>query len=450
MYWNQTKECMDRGELKKLQSERLVKMVSYVYHNVPYYREKMQKAGVEPGDIRGLEDIEKLPFTTYEDLNKAYPFGLAAVPKSELVRVHASSGTTGKPKIAVYTRRDIDTWSECAARCLTMAGVTRDDVIQVGYGYGLFTGGLGAHYGAEYVGALVLPMSTGNTKKLIDMMIDCGATAIACTPSYLLHVAEDLQKAGLVDKIKLKTAICGAEPWTNEMRASIEKQLGIKAYDIYGLTEILGPGVAADCDAHAGLHIWEDHFLPEILDPATLKAVPEGQSGELVITTLTKEGMPMIRYRTKDLTSLETSKCSCGRTMARIQRFKGRTDDMLIIRGVNVFPSQVEAALLTIDGTTPHYMIIVDRVDNADTFEVQVEVDERFFSDEVSKLENLSKQINAKLREALGLNAKVSLVQPNPIPHRRLFQRHRRLSPRQDGRSLSRFRIFRHPERAAN
>ncbi|MBO7121789.1 MAG: phenylacetate--CoA ligase [Treponema sp.] len=417
MYWNQTKECMDRGELKKLQSERLVKMVSYVYHNVPYYREKMQKAGVEPGDIRGLEDIEKLPFTTYEDLNKAYPFGLAAVPKSELVRVHASSGTTGKPKIAVYTRRDIDTWSECAARCLTMAGVTRDDVIQVGYGYGLFTGGLGAHYGAEYVGALVLPMSTGNTKKLIDMMIDCGATSIACTPSYLLHVAEDLQKAGLVDKIKLKTAICGAEPWTNEMRASIEKQLGIKAYDIYGLTEILGPGVAADCDAHAGLHIWEDHFLPEILDPATLKAVPEGQSGELVITTLTKEGMPMIRYRTKDLTSLETSKCSCGRTMARIQRFKGRTDDMLIIRGVNVFPSQVEAALLTIDGTTPHYMIIVDRVDNADTFEVQVEVDERFFSDEVSKLENLSKQINAKLREALGLNAKVSLVQPNALVH---------------------------------
>ena len=417
MYWNQTKECMDREELKKLQSERLVKMVSYVYHNVPYYREKMQKAGVEPGDIRGLEDIEKLPFTTYEDLNAAYPFGLAAVPKSELVRVHASSGTTGKPKIAVYTRRDIDTWSECAARCLTMAGVTRDDVIQVGYGYGLFTGGLGAHYGAEYVGALVLPMSTGNTKKLIDMMIDCGATAIACTPSYLLHVAEDLQKAGLVDKIKLKTAICGAEPWTNEMRASIEKQLGIKAYDIYGLTEILGPGVAADCEAHAGLHIWEDHFLPEILDPATLKPVPQGQSGELVITTLTKEGMPMIRYRTKDLTSLETSKCSCGRTMARIQRFKGRTDDMLIIRGVNVFPSQVEAALLTIDGTTPHYMIIVDRVDNADTFEVQVEVDERFFSDEVSKLENLSKQINAKLREALGLNAKVSLVQPNALVH---------------------------------
>ena len=417
MYWNQTKECMDREELKKLQSERFVNMIKYVYHNVPYYREKMQKAGVEPGDIKGIEDIEKLPFTTYEDLNKAYPFGLAAVPKSELVRVHASSGTTGKPKIAVYTRRDIETWSECAARCLTMAGVTKDDVIQVGYGYGLFTGGLGAHYGAEYVGALVLPMSTGNTKKLIDMMVDCEATSIACTPSYLLHVAEDLEKEGLIGKIKLKTAICGAEPWTNEMRASIEKKLGIKAYDIYGLTEILGPGVAADCDAHAGLHIWEDHFYPEILDPATLKAVPEGECGELVITTLTKEGMPMIRYRTKDLTSIETSKCSCGRTMARIQRFKGRTDDMLIIKGVNVFPSQVEAALLTIDGTTPHYMIVVDRVNNSDTFEVQVEVEEKFFSDEVSKLENLSKQIHDKLREALGLNAKVSLVQPNALVH---------------------------------
>ena len=408
---------MSRDELADLQSKRLVRIVSDVYHNVPYYRKKMQDAGLEPGDIRGLEDVEKLPFTTYEDLNKAYPFGLSAVPRSELVRVHASSGTTGKPKIAVYTRRDIETWSECAARCLTMAGITKDDTIQVGYGYGLFTGGLGAHYGAEYVGALVIPMSTGNTKKLIDMMIDCQATAIACTPSYLLHVAEDLKAANLMDKIQLKTAICGAEPWTNEMRAQMEKQLNIKAYDIYGLTEIMGPGVAADCDAHAGLHIWEDHFLPEIIDPKTLKQVEPGETGELVITTLTKEGMPLIRYRTKDLTSIETSKCSCGRTMARIQRFAGRTDDMLIIRGVNVFPSQVEAALLTIDGTTPHYMINVDRVDNTDTLEVQVEVDERFFSDEVSSLENLSRAIHDKLREALGLNAKISLVQPNSLVH---------------------------------
>ncbi|MBO6131198.1 MAG: phenylacetate--CoA ligase [Treponema sp.] len=417
MFWNERRECMSRDELADLQSKRLVRIVSDVYHNVPYYRKKMQDAGLEPGDIRGLEDVEKLPFTTYEDLNKAYPFGLSAVPRSELVRVHASSGTTGKPKIAVYTRRDIETWSECAARCLTMAGITKDDTIQVGYGYGLFTGGLGAHYGAEYVGALVIPMSTGNTKKLIDMMIDCQATAIACTPSYLLHVAEDLKAANLIDKIQLKTAICGAEPWTNEMRAQMEKQLNIKAYDIYGLTEIMGPGVAADCDAHKGLHIWEDHFLPEIIDPKTLKQVGPGETGELVITTLTKEGMPLIRYRTKDLTSIETSKCSCGRTMARIQRFAGRTDDMLIIRGVNVFPSQVEAALLTIDGTTPHYMINVDRVDNTDTLEVQVEVDERFFSDEVSSLENLSRAIHDKLREALGLNAKISLVQPNSLVH---------------------------------
>lgn len=417
MFWNERRECMSRDELADLQSKRLVRIVSDVYHNVPYYRKKMQDAGLEPGDIRGLEDVEKLPFTTYEDLNKAYPFGLSAVPRSELVRVHASSGTTGKPKIAVYTRRDIETWSECAARCLTMAGITKDDTIQVGYGYGLFTGGLGAHYGAEYVGALVIPMSTGNTKKLIDMMIDCQATAIACTPSYLLHVAEDLKAANLIDKIQLKTAICGAEPWTNEMRAQMEKQLNIKAYDIYGLTEIMGPGVAADCDAHAGLHIWEDHFLPEIIDPKTLKQVGPGETGELVITTLTKEGMPLIRYRTKDLTSIEIDKCSCGRTMARIQRFAGRTDDMLIIRGVNVFPSQVEAALLTIDGTTPHYMINVDRVDNTDTLEVQVEVDERFFSDEVSSLENLSRAIHDKLREALGLNAKISLVQPNSLVH---------------------------------
>lgn len=417
MFWNERKECMSRDELASLQSERLVRLVSDVYHNVPYYRKKMQDAGLEPGDIRGLEDLEKLPFTTYEDLNKAYPFGLSAVPRSELVRVHASSGTTGKPKIAVYTRRDIETWSECAARCLTMAGITKEDTIQVGYGYGLFTGGLGAHYGAEYVGALVIPMSTGNTKKLIDMMIDCQATAIACTPSYLLHVAEDLKAAGLIDKIKLKAAICGAEPWTDEMRSQMESLLNIKAYDIYGLTEVMGPGVASDCDAHKGLHIWEDHFLPEIIDPVTLKQLPAGEKGELVITTLTKEGMPMIRYRTKDLTSLQIEKCSCGRTMARIQRFVGRTDDMLIIRGVNVFPSQVEAALLTIDGTTPHYMINVDRVDNTDTLEVQVEVEERFFSDEVSSLENLSRKIHDKLREALGLNAKISLVQPNSLVH---------------------------------
>ncbi|MBO4603998.1 MAG: phenylacetate--CoA ligase, partial [Clostridiales bacterium] len=305
MIWNEAKECMSRDEIEALQSARLVKVVNRVYHNVEYYRKKMQEVGLEPGDIKGIEDLDKLPYTTYADLRDTYPFGLAAVPRSEMVRVHASSGTTGKPKIAVYTRRDIDIWAECVARCLAMAGITRDDIIQVGYGYGLFTGGLGAHYGAEYLGALVLPMSTGNTQKLIDMMIDCDVTSIACTPSYLLHVAEDLEKAGLVDKIKLKSAICGAEPWTDEMRDQMEARLNIKAYDIYGLTEMMGPGVACDCEHHKGLHIWEDHFLPEIIDPVTLKQLPKGSDGELVITNLTKEGMPLIRYRTKDLTSIE-------------------------------------------------------------------------------------------------------------------------------------------------
>ncbi len=417
MIWNEAKECMSRDEIRNLQDSRLSKVVNRVYHNVPYYRKKMQEVGLEPGDIRGVEDLSKLPFTTYEDLNAAYPFGLAAVPTSELVRVHASSGTTGKPKIGVYTRRDIDIWAECVARCLTMAGISRGDVIQIGYGYGLFTGGLGAHYGAEYLGALVIPMSTGNTKKLIDMMIDCKVTAIACTPSYLLHVAEDIEKAGLLDQIHLKAAICGAEPWTDEMRDQMEKRLRLKAYDIYGLTEMMGPGVANDCEYHKGLHIWEDHFLPEIIDPGTMKQLPEGEDGELVITNLTKEGMPLIRYRTKDLTSLQYGKCECGRTMARIQRFRGRTDDMLIIRGVNVFPSQVEAALLTVDGTTPHYMMVVDRVDNKDTLEVQVEVAENSFTDEVSSLEKLSKEVHEKLHQAIGLNAKVRLVEPGGLEH---------------------------------
>lgn len=298
-----------------------------------------------------------------------------------------------------------------------MIGITRDDVLQVGYGYGLFTGGLGAHYGAEKLGALVVPMSTGNTQKLVTMMIDLQATAIACTPSYLLHVGETLEKENLLDKINLKYAICGAEPWTNEMRDQIEKKLNIKAHDIYGLTEICGPGVAADCEHHKGLHIWEDHFLPEIIDPATGNPLKSGECGELVITTLTKEGMPLIRYRTKDLTTIEKDTCECGRTMARIQRFKGRTDDMLIIRGVNVFPSQVEAALLTIDGTTPHYFMVVDRVDNEDTLEVQVEVEERFFSDEMSALEALSAKIKQTLRTAIGLNAKIKLVEPNTLVH---------------------------------
>ena len=406
---------MSRDELADLQSKRLVKVVNRVYHNVEYYRKKMQAVGIEPGDIQGIEDLDKLPYTTKDDLRDTYPFGLFAAPQSEIVRIHASSGTTGKATVVGYTRKDIDTWAECVARALTMAGVTRGDTIQVAYGYGLFTGGLGAHYGAEHLGATVVPMSTGNTKKLTTMMIDFGVTAIACTPSYLLHIAETLEANGDIPNIKLKAAICGAEPWTEQMRLQIEDKLHISAHDIYGLSEIMGPGVACDCKYHKGLHVFEDHFLPEIIDPETLKPIGAGQTGELVFTTLTKEGLPLIRYRTKDLTSISYDKCECGRTLARISRFKGRSDDMLIIRGVNVFPSQVEAALLEMGGTTPHYMMIVDRVNNLDTLEVQVEVEERFFSDEIKELENLTKKIAHAIQQAIGLAVKVKLVEPKSI-----------------------------------
>ncbi len=415
MIWNEAKECMSRDELQNLQSKRLVKLVDRVYHNVEYYRKKMQAVGIEPGDIRGIEDITKLPFTTKDDLRDTYPFGLFAVPMSQIVRVHASSGTTGKATVVGYTRRDIEIWSECVARAFAQAGLNRDDIIQVAYGYGLFTGGLGAHYGAEHLGATVVPMSTGNTKKLTTMMKDFGATAIACTPSYLLHIAETLEAEGAIDEIKLKAAICGAEPWTEQMRLQIEEKLHINAFDIYGLSEIMGPGVACDCIYHKGLHVYEDHFLPEIIDPKTFEPVAEGETGELVFTTLTKEGIPLIRYRTKDLTSISYDKCECGRTLARISRFKGRSDDMLIIRGVNVFPSQVEAALLEMGETAPYYMMIVDRVNNLDTLEVQVEVDEIFFSDKISELENLTKKISHQIQQAIGLAVKVKLVEPKTI-----------------------------------
>ncbi len=415
MIWNQTKECMSHDEMRNLQSARLRKLVDYVYHNVEFYRKKMQAVGLTPWDIKGIEDIEKLPFTTKDDLRDTYPFGLFAVPQSSIVRVHASSGTTGKATVVGYTRRDLDIWAECVARCMTMAGVGREDIIQIAYGYGLFTGGLGAHNGAEKIGAMVVPMSTGNSKKLTTMMVDFGATAIACTPSYLLHISEVLESEGLLDKIKLKSAICGAEPWTEKMRLEIEKRLNIKAYDIYGLSEIMGPGVACDCDAHAGLHVCEDHFYPEIVDPKTLKGVPDGETGELVFTTLTKEGLPLIRYRTKDLTSITHEACSCGRTSARISRFKGRSDDMLIIRGVNVFPSQVEAALVDVEEVTPHYMIIVDRVNNLDTMEIQVELNTAYYTDEIRGIERVTKKIGHAISQALGLNAKITIVQPGSL-----------------------------------
>ena len=415
MIWNETKEWMSRDEMTNLQSARLVKLVDRVYHSVEYYRKKMQALGLEPGDIRGIEDLDKLPFTTKDDLRDTYPFGMFAVPNSQITRIHASSGTTGKATVVGYTRRDIDIWSECVARCIAMAGLGKEDIIQVAYGYGLFTGGLGAHYGAEKMGATVVPMSTGNTKKLITMMIDFGVTGIMCTPSYLLHIAETIEEMGVRDQICLKASLNGAEPWTEGMRGQIEQYLGIHAHDIYGLSEIMGPGVATDCSFHKGLHIHEDHFLPEIVDQNTLKPLRDGMTGELVISTLTKEGLPLIRYRTKDLTSIDHSPCACGRTTARIARFTGRTDDMLIIRGVNVFPSQIEAALLEMGETTPHYLLIVDRINNMDTLEVQVEVEERFFSDEIRELENLTNRIAHVIQQAIGLSVKVKLVEPKSI-----------------------------------
>lgn len=406
---------MSREEMKNLQSARLVKLVDYVYHNVEFYRKKMQAIDLMPGDIKGIEDITKLPFTTKDDLRDNYPFGLFAVPNSEIVRIHASSGTTGKATVVGYTRKDLEIWSECVARCLNMAGVSKDDIIQIAYGYGLFTGGLGAHGGAEKIGATVVPMSTGNSKKLTTMMVDFGATAIACTPSYLLHISEVLEGEGMLNQIKLKSAICGAEPWTEKMRSEIEHKLNIKAFDIYGLSEVMGPGVACDCEHHAGLHVCEDHFYPEILDPKTLMPVEDGVVGELAFTTLTKEGIPLIRYRTKDLTSIDHSPCLCGRTSARISRFKGRVDDMLIIRGVNVFPSQVEAALVEVEEVTPHYMMIVDRVNNLDTLEIQLEVEPKFYTDEIRKIEALTKKIAHVIQQALGINAKIKIVEPQTL-----------------------------------
>ena len=415
MIWNENKECMSRDEMTAIQSARLVKIVDYVYHNVEYYRKKMQALDLMPCDIKGIEDIEKLPFTTKDDLRDNYPFGLFAVPKSQIVRVHASSGTTGKATVVGYTRHDLDIWSECVARCFTMSGITKDDVIQIGYGYGLFTGGLGAHNGAEKIGAMVVPMSTGNSKKLITMMLDFNVTAIACTPSYLLHIAELLEAENKIKDLKLRTAVCGAEPWTEQMRLEIEKRLHISAHDIYGLSEIMGPGVACDCSFHKGLHVCEDHFYPEVVSSETLKSVPDGVTGELVFTTLTKEGLPLIRYRTKDLTSLDKSVCECGRTSARISRFKGRVDDMLIIRGVNVFPSQVEAALLEIKELSPHYLMIVDRVNNLDTLEIQVELKDSYFSDEIKGLESLTRKVAHEINQSLGLNAKIKLVEPQTL-----------------------------------
>ena len=414
--WNKTKECMSLDERAELQGRRLHKVVDYVYHNTPFYREKMQALGVEPDDIRSVEDIAKLPFTTKQDLRDNYPFGLQAAPKSEIVRIHASTGTTGKPTIVGYTRKDIGVWSEVAARCFTAFGITREDTFSVAYGYGLFTGGLGVHYGLENLGASVIPASTGNTEKHASLIRDLGITGIACTPSYALHLAEVMESLGFrKEDLRLRVGSFGAEPWTENMRREIESRLGLKAYNIYGLSEIMGPGVSYECEMQSGSHINDDHFLPELLDPKTLEAVPDGEVGELVFTTLTKEGMPLLRYRTRDLTTLDHSVCGCTRTSVRMGRILGRSDDMLIIRGINVFPSQIESVILSLPEFNPHYVLIVDRSGNLDTLQVQVEVRPEFFTDDVRTIENLQKKLADKIRSIISISASVRVLFPGSI-----------------------------------
>ena len=402
--------------LEKLQLERLQKQVKNVYENVPMYRERMDKKGVKPEDIKELKDLAKLPFTTKQDLRDYYPFDLFAADKKDIVRIHASSGTTGRQIVAGYTRNDLDMWADCMARQIAAAGGDENSVVQVSYGYGLFTGGLGAHGGSERIGAMTIPTSSGNTERQIRLMIELGATHLCCTPSYAMYLGETINEMGVKDQLSLKAGIFGAEPWTEDMRHQIEQSLGIKAYDVYGLTEITGPGVSYECSAQNGMHVCEDMFIPEIIDPDTEEVLPPGSFGELVFTTITKEGMPMMRYRTRDLCVLDYEKCECGRTLVRMKKPAGRTDDMLIIRGVNVFPSQIEEVLLKIGGDiTPNYQIIVGRENNTDTLEVQVEMSEGMLSDDVKSVAAIEKNIVAKLRSTLGLGAKVTLVEPKTI-----------------------------------
>lgn len=407
---------MDRESMRRLQSERLVKMVKHVYEDSTYYRKRMDEYGVKPEDIRSIDDITKLPFTTKQDLRDNYPFNLFCVPMEKIVRLHASSGTTGKPIVAGYTREDLEMWSEVTARSLMAAGVSSKDIMQVSYGYGLFTGGLGAHDGGTLIGASIVPTSSGNTEKQITLMHDFGSTVLACTPSYALYLAETIAKSGLdINDFKLRVGVFGAEPWTNSMRAEIEEKLHIKAYDIYGLTEMCGPGVGCECECQNGTHLWEDHFYPEIIDPVTLQPVAPGEKGELVFTNLTKWGMPMIRYRTRDLTSLIYEKCECGRTAVRMNKILGRSDDMLIIRGVNVFPSTVESIILEFPECEPYYFIEVDRVNNVDTFDILVEVHPEYYTDRVNELVDLKNRITARCQSVIGIKPNVKIVEPNTI-----------------------------------
>ena len=429
MIWNKKAECMPRQELEALQVERLQAVVARASQNVPYYKKSFKDAKVKPEAVKSLKDIAKLPFTAKADLREGYPFGMFAVPREQIVEVHTSSGTTGKPVVAGYTRSDLDTWGEVVARCLTMAGTTKDDIVQNCYGYGLFTGGLGIHYGTQKIGATVVPISAGQTKRQLDIMIDFGTTIITCTPSYALYLAEAAEEMGIDRKqIKLKAGCFGAEMWTNRMREEIERRFNLLALNIYGLTEIIGPGVAHECPEKCGLHIFEDHFYPEVISPDTLEPLPEGEKGELVLTTLTREGMPMIRFRTKDVTALRREPCACGRTLVRMERITGRTDDMLKIRGVLIFPSQIERALLQIKGIEPHYQIIVTRPHHLDEVEVQVEVSKKVFSDEIRHMEELRRSIEKHIDSSIGLRVKVTLVEPKTLPRsegkaKRVFDR---------------------------
>ena len=417
MIWDEEFETLPREALEALQLKRLVVTLERVYATVPFYKKKFDGCSIKPPDVKSLRDLNRLPFTTKLDLRDNYPFGLFAVPMEQVVRIHASSGTTGKQTVVGYTRRDINTWAELMARSLAASGAQKCDIIHNAYGYGLFTGGLGVHYGAEKLGASVIPISGGNSKRQIIIMQDFGSTVLTCTPSYALFLAETAEEMGVdIKKLKLRVGIFGAEPWSERMRDEIERKLGIQAIDIYGLSEIIGPGVSIECiEAKKGLHIFEDHFIPEIINPQTGEVLPYGQKGELVFTTITKEAFPLVRYRTRDISVLHPEPCQCGRTHVRMERVSGRSDDMLIIRGVNVFPSQIESVLMNVEGVEPHYLLIVDRRGNLDTLEVQVEVNEKVFSDEVKNLQTLGRKIEKEIKDLLGVNATVKLVEPKSI-----------------------------------
>ena len=415
-YWNKDMETMERGQIRDLQLARLKTVLARVYEKVPYYREKMKAQGIEPGDIKTLEDLPKLPITTKQDLRDTYPFGLFASPMEEIVRIHASSGTTGKQTVVGYTAGDIDMWADCMARCFVMEDADPSSRMQVAYGYGLFTGGLGAHYGAEKLGVVTIPASSGNTQRQITMLMDFGVTHICCTPSYAMNIAEVLEDMGHSKKdLKLKAGCFGAEPWSDAMRKEIELRLGIRAYDIYGLSEIMGPGVSHECRHQNGLHLWEDNFIAEITDPDTDQPVKEGQSGDLVITTINKEGFPLIRYKTRDISTLNFETCECGRSHVRMSKPAGRTDDMLIIRGVNVFPSQIESVLLSISDVQPHYQIVVDRINNLDVITLEIEIPETLFSDTVKDIESFERKVSSQVNSVLGISAKIRLVEPKTI-----------------------------------